>query len=391
MSVIVIACVLLVSLPSLWGYYHYSKQALLDSTLHQLQTRTVKTIDNYQRFIQLANPKLQALSQLLNNELEKSEFNKSIPFDQRMMQFEDGAWRNISSTFNGQEQAGLFLPSDIKLTKKIKQFYITAMDVFDGFGASATSNQIFDNIWMLGHDRSELIFDLSYPDFVYLMSDETDYRSTPLMMLASPEINPDRTVKWTPALFDTVSESWMVSVIYPLDIKYKWQATLGIDISLDKVFSLLDTEDEHYQNEQHFVVGKEGGFILAGPWQHELEENPDLFELDAREQELAILLTQELSADVELLNPLFFQGVEHQVIASNIAPMGWRYFRLIPTDEIYQPLQDRLLKTSALILLMSALLGLLINTAVRKLMVLPLFAKSIRQLAGTCPLMAQKP
>ena len=372
MSGIVIACVLLVSMTSLWVYYHYSKQVLLDSTLLQLQTRTAKTIDNYQRFIQLSSPNLQALSQLLNNELERSEFNKSTPFDQRMMQFEDGAWRNISSSFNGQEQAGLFLPSDIKLTKKIKQFYITAMDVFDGFGASATSNQIFDNIWMLGHDRSELIFDLSYPDSVYLMSDDTDYRSTPLMTLASPEINPDRTVKWTPALFDTVSESWVVSVIYPLDIKDEWRATLGIDISLDKVFSLLDTDDERYQNEQHFVMDKEGSFILAGPWQHELEDNPDLFELDVREQELATLLTQELNADVEILSPLLFQGVEYQVIASNIAPMGWRCFRLIPTNEIYQPLQSRLLKTSALILLMAALLGLLINAAVRKLMVLPL-------------------
>jgi len=372
MSVIVITCVLLVSLSSLWVYYHYSKQVLLDSTLLQLQVRTVKTIDNYQRFIQLATPNLQALSQLLNNELDKSEFNKNIPFNHRMMQFEDGAWRNISSAFNGQEQAGLFIPSDVKLTKKTKQFYITAMDVFDGFGASATSNQIFDNIWMLGHDRSELIFDLSYPDFVYLMSDETDYRLTPMMTLASPDLNPERTIKWTPALFDSVSESWLVSVIYPFDIGEEWRATLGIDISLDKVFSLLDAEDEHYQNEQHFVVDEKGSFILAGPWQDELEDNPDLFVLEAREQELATLLTQELSADVEILSPLFFQGEEHQVIASNISPMGWRSFRLIPTDEIYQPLQNRLLQTSALILLMAALLGLLINAAVRKLMVLPL-------------------
>jgi len=371
-SVIVIASVLLVSLSSLWIYYHYSKQALLESTLIQLQSRTTKTIDNYQRFIQLASPNLKALSQLLSNELEKSGSNKKSSFDQRMMQFEDGAWRNVSSTFNGREQAGLFLPSDIKLTKQVKQFYSTALDVFDGFGASATSNQIFDNIWMLGHDRSELIFDLSYPDFVYLMADDSDYLSTPWMTLASPELNPDRTIQWTPALFDTVSESWMTSVIYPLDINGEWRATLGIDISLEKVFSLLDADDKRYANEQHFVVDKQGKFILAGPWQRELEQSTGMFKLDQREQDLAKLLTQTVQTDVALLEPIIFQGVEHQVIISHIAPMGWRCFRLIPSDEIVQPLQHQLFKAAALILLMAALLGLLINTAVRKLMVVPL-------------------
>jgi len=372
MSVIVIACVMLVSLTSLLIYYQYSKQVLLDSTLLEIQAKTAKSIKNYQRYIQLASPNLKALSQLLNNELDKSEFNKTVPFDQRIMQFEDGAWRNISSTFNGQEQAGLFLPSDIKLTKQIKQFYTTAMDVFDSFGTSATSNQVFDNIWMQGHDRSKLIFDLSFPDFVYLMSNDTDYLSTPWMTLASPDTNPERTIKWTPALFDPVSESWMTSVIYPLDIRNEWRATLGIDIGLEKVFSLLDSDEGRYQNEQHFVVDKDGRLILAGPWQRELEEKPNSFKLDESEQELSELLLQISNAGVETHRPILFQGVEHQVIVSNILPMDWRSFRLIPTDEIYQPLQKKILKTSVLLLLMAGLLGLMINAAVRKLMVLPL-------------------
>jgi len=372
MSVIVIACVLLVSLSSLWVYYHYSKQALLNTTLSQVQARTIKTIDYYQRFIQLASPNLKALSQLLNNELDKSEFNNTVPFAQRMMQFEDGAWRNISSTFNGQEQAGLFLPSNIKITNQTKRFYTTAMDVFDGFATSATSNQIFDNIWMLGHDRSQLIFDISYPDFVYLMSNNTDYTSSPSMTLASPEINPERKVQWTPARFNPDSQTWMTSVVYPLDIKGEWRASLGIDIGLDKVFSLLNSDEDRYQNEQHFVIDKEGALILAGPWQNELEENPDSFKLDERAKELNEILVHTESTDVGILNPIIFQGVEHQVISSNILPMGWKCFRLIPTDEIYQPLQEKLVKTSVLLLLMAALLGLLINAAVRKLMVLPL-------------------
>ncbi|NOQ93591.1 MAG: EAL domain-containing protein [Methylophaga sp.] len=372
MSVVVTACVLFVSIPSLWVYYHYSKQHLLESTLTEIQVITRDTIDNYQRFIQLASPNIKALSRLLKNELATSPEDQYTSFEQRMMQFEDGAWRNRISTFNGQEQAGLFLPSDIELTKQTKQFYITAMDVFNSFGASATSNQVLDNIWMLGHDRGELIFDLSHPDFVYVMSDSTDYLSTPWMTLASPESNPDRTIKWTPVLFDPVSESWMTSVIYPLDIDGEWRATLGIDISLNNIFSLFESKNKNYKNEHHFVLDQQGRFILAGPWQYVLEKSPDVFELGPNEQALKRRLTKTIGAGVELLEPVMFLGHEHQVIASTIEPMGWRYFRLISSEEIYQPLQNRLLKTSILILFMTMLLGLLINTAVRKFMVLPL-------------------
>jgi len=384
MSVIVTACVLLVSLPSLLIYYQYSKQSLLESTLNDIQGETLSTIENYQRFIQLASPNLKALSHLLKSELSESVPDQSVPFEQRMMQFEDGAWRNKTSIFNGQEQAGLFLPADIKLTEETKLFYITAMDVFDGFGASATSNPILDNVWMLGHDRSELIFDLSYPDFVYLMSEDTSYLATPWMTLASPQKNPERTEKWTPALFDPVSESWMTSIIFPLDIHGEWRATLGIDISLDKVFSLLEPENNKYDNEHHFVLDKHGDFILASPWQQELEASPESFELDAQESELKATLTYLHDEGVEILQPIMFQGLEYQIIASTIEPMGWQCFRLIPSAEIYQPLQSRILKTSLLILFMTVFLGLLINSAVRKLMVAPLLqmAEHVRSYAS---------
>jgi len=361
----VTACVLLVSLPSLWVYYHYSKQNFLDSTLLQIQSKTSTTIENYQRFIQLASPNLKALSHLLRNELDKPTSKNSHTFKQRMMQFEDGAWRNRSSEFNGYEQAGLFLPSDIVLTAEQKHFYQIALEVFDGFGTSATSNRVLDNIWMMDHQRGKLIFDVAHPDFVYLMPDDTDYLSTPRMTLASPDSNPNRIIKWTPALYDPISESWMISVIYPFDITNEWQATLGINISLDKVFSLLDSDSDKYQGERHFLIDKQGMFIQAGPWQHQ-------FESELPDETVSKLAGLTLDKNIETLESIHVDGIEYQVIASKIEPMGWTCFRLIPTKEIYLPLQNKILNTSLLIIIMTALLGLLITVMVRKIIVSPL-------------------
>lgn len=73
-----------------------------------------------------------------------------------------------------------------------------------------------------------------------------------------------------------------------------------------------------------------------------------------------------------MLRPLTIAGEEYQVVASLIEPMAWRYFRLVPTQEILQPLQQIIIRTSLLILLTVIVLGIFIHTAVKRLMVRPL-------------------
>ena len=387
-SVIVIIGVLLVSLISLLTYYQYSKQTLLSSELQELRSQTSATITNYENVVQLASSSLQALSQLLKNELIISNANETTLFDSQIVQFDDGAWRNIRDNFSGLQQAGIFLPPNIKLTPEIKQFYATALNVFDMFGSSATSNSVFNNIWMLGHARSEIIFDRGFPDFVYSMEADTDYTATPWMTLASAENNPQRTIKWTPALFDLVSETWMVSAILPLDINGEWIATLGIDVSLDILFSLLYSQSREYKGEQHFLVDKDGHFILAGAWQQQLQASPEVFHLDDTQHDLIAMVADKINAGSQILPPVEIDGIEYRVIANKIQPNEWRYFHLIPTAEILKPLKNDLLKATAFILFTILLLGLFIHSAVRQVVVKPLLemvARARAYAAGESP------
>lgn len=222
MSVIVTVCVLLVSLPSLWGYYQYSKKTLLNSALNEVHDNTLKTIANYQQLIQFASSDFKALPFLLSNELSAGQ---SALFGHRMVQFEYGVGRSNSAAFKG---------------------------------------------------------------------------------------------------------------------------------------------------EQYFILDEQGKFILAGPWQEDWEQSSEHFKLDMNEEALSKLLSHKIETGVEILEPILFHNAEYQVIASNIAPMGWSSFRLIPTAEILHPLQKKIVQTLLLILFIAILLGLLINAAVRRLMVLPL-------------------
>jgi diguanylate cyclase (GGDEF)-like protein/PAS domain S-box-containing protein len=372
MSMVVTICVLFVSLLTLWSYYYHSKTELLQSTLSHLQSNTRDRYEHYQLIVNQANTDLTILSQRLNSELSHTDQRSSFTFDQRVTRFSDGVWRNRRDSFDGTIQAGIFLPSDIQLTDKMKGFYSRALTIFDDFGAAVSSNPIFDNVWMLGHDRTEVIFDPTSPNFVYLMAGDTDYTNTPWMVLASPEVNPERTIRWTPALFDPVSKSWMTSAIFPLDIDGKWQATLGIDLRLASIDTIFKTYHSDYKSEQHFVIDDKGGFIVAGPWQQELEKGNESFTVQESDKELKQLFNQPLRDGVDYYGAVNLLGKEYQVVAHYIEPMGWKYFRIISTEEILQPLRDKAIRSLFFILFMAALLGVLINMAVSKLMVKPL-------------------
>jgi len=377
--VVVVVSVILVTLPSLWIYYQNAKRALLESELEKLTMQTHKAINYDEILLQLAKPNLTALSRLLSQQLNQAvAVDLDYLFDHKMMQFDDGAWRNRQQYFDGREQTGLFLPPDIVLSQQNKQFYLSALEILDVFGASTTTNPVFNNIWLLGHDRSKLIFNLSYPDFVYLMSADTDYTVTLWMALLSPEKNPHRSLKWTPPIFDQVTHSWIVSAVYPLDIAEVWRGTLGMDININQLVERLYLQNEEYPHEQHFLLTADGDFVLAGQWQALLEQNSSNFKLTVEQQYLQERFDVEVSVNAQVLSPVTIDKQQYQVIASLIEPMEWRYFRLVPTQAILLPLQQKIIRTSLFILFTVILLAMLIHSAVKRLMVKPLIMMSER-------------
>lgn len=377
---IVTICVLLVSLLAVGSFYLYSKSALLTLAINDIRTSTEERNDYFKTLVLQANSDLKVLAQFLQSNLSKNhqQNTSNFQFDQRMMQFEDSAWRNRAITFDNHDQVGLFLPSDITLTEDVKHFYSNVMDVFNDFSVDAVTNSLFDNVWMLGHDRSEVIFDQSSKDYIYQMAESTDYTETLWMTLASPELNPKREVKWTPALFEPVLKRWMTSMVYPLDINGQWQATLGIDMDMKGLFSLLKHSENDSLNEQHFILDENNKFILAGPWQTQLEAAPEIFEIDSSEKDLKQLLQTEDVAGVTYLGPVEVKNIEYQAFSYILKPMNWKSIKLIPTQDILKPLLHKMMSSLLLIILMAILLGVLINLAVARVMVRPLIDMTTR-------------
>ncbi len=362
-NTIVIVSVLLASLIALLVYFQHSKHTLLSTELQELRKQTAATIDNYENALMQVEPSLQRLSQLLKNELIAAKPDHGIQ-------------RSNGDGFQINQQQALLLPADIQLTPQLKQFYISAGDIVDAFGASATSNRVFNNIWMLGHERR-------IPNFSYSIVVDKDYTTTPWKALSSPANNPQRTLTWTLALFDPVAKTWSLSALLPLDINDEWLATLGIDVSLDTLFSLLYSQSDEYEGEQHFLLDKEGQFVLAGAWQQQLQYDTALFRLDETQHPLTALFSQEIDVNSPILPAVIVSGVEYHVIANQIKTIGWQYFRLVPTAEILKPLQNKLVKAIVFTFFIIVMLGLLISVALRKIVIKPLLAMIERSRAYT--------
>lgn len=81
----------------------------------------------------------------------------------------------------------------------------------------------------------------------------------PTMQGSEPRRNPQRKVFWTPVYFDEQADTWMVSVIKPLDWQGQWVGTLGHDVSIQ---TLIDrTAASHQDDGIQMVMSADGGLI----------------------------------------------------------------------------------------------------------------------------------
>jgi len=239
--------------------------------------------------------------------------------------------------------------------------------LLDIYGTSITN--AYGNIWLLTKDRTEVIYDLLYPDFVQLMKVDTDYTKTPWFTLGDPAVNPKREVRWTQPMLDSVTNNWIISAVSPLDVNGQWVGTVGRDISISKALPSLMQKGSRYSGELSFLMDAQGNYIDAGPWQKQLLAHPDKFKLDlTNAPELAILLGhRESNLNTHIYDQhVTYDGREYLAIDAPMPYLDWRYTRLVPIDEILAPMRQLFYSLMSIVLVIGLLIGVLIDAAVNR-------------------------
>lgn len=380
MAIIVSTSILLTAIPTSILAYRYAETKILSNetaTLIEVAQRQADSAN--QRFLQ-GKPKLEGLSRLLQAELTKPIKPGEIDeFHQAMSLSPDGVWRNRKPPFNGSVESGIFLPPNPQQSDAQKIRHWRIKKVLDIFGSAASKRM--ENVWYLSLHRSEVIFDSTYPDFAFDQKADNDYTSTPWLTYTSPELNPERKFGFTPPLFDPVPKVWMVSTILPLYLGDEWIGSLGEDIQLSNVLEFLFQKEELYAGAQNFLLDQQGNFILAGDWQHELEARPNANQFDlGNEPELKTILQTTVEDSPRAFASIAVKGRTYVPIGMTLQPVGWRYYKLLPVDEILASTRELFAALVFVICLISLTSGLLISMAVHLNVVrrIRLLAESMR-------------
>ena len=376
LTLVVIASILFSAIPATFVVKSYVQKNILEKEINDIISITDHQTDVISKRFWQAEPKLKGLARLLQEAIKKPTSAEELnDFYTTMELNQDGVWRNRRSNYEGLTESGIFLPPNSRETDQQKVEHLRIKRVMDTFGSAASKRN--ENIWFLSLDRSEVIFDKTFPNFVYEQQADNDYTKTPWVTYTSPEYNPKRELIFTPPLFDPVPRVWMVSALYPLDIDQKWIGTIGEDMQLTNVLAFMFQQQQYYPDTQHFLTDKNGQFILAGEWQNELESSQS-GQLDLKdESQLNQLLTTELSVEANLISQrVQVRGRDYIAVGMMIEPVNWNYFRLVPIDNIVQPIREFLVALGAIVFLVAVVCGVLIRLSVDKLLV-----NRLRQLA----------
>ncbi|MDP1659432.1 MAG: EAL domain-containing protein [Methylotenera sp.] len=361
---IVTASILLTALPGSALIYGYAQHNMLAHESTMLEKVTGESASwAMQRFVQ-GEPKLASLAYILEKELEKPINSGEIEVFHRIVeQNPDGVWRNRKTGYDGKREAGIFLPPNAYESDAQKVVHLRIKRIMDTFGSAASKS--LENVWYLSPHRSEIIFDRTFPEFVFDQKADNDYTQTPWVTLTSPLLNPKREFRFTPPLFDPVPKVWMVSALYPLYLKGQWIGTLGEDMQLTSVLETMFSSHQLYHGTEHFLLDSQGNYILAGHWQKQLESSPETFHqhLSLAPQLAALLKSDLTDAPTTLNDEVMIQGKRYMAIGMRLEPLNWKYYRLVPVDEIMAPTRRLFYVLGGMILLVAGLTGLMIWTA----------------------------
>jgi diguanylate cyclase (GGDEF)-like protein len=195
----------------------------------------------------------------------------------------------------------------------------------------------------------------------------------PTMLGADPRRNPQRTVFWTPVYFDRQADTWMVSVIKPLDWQRQWVGTLGHDVSVQSLIERVDTGDR--DDGMQLVMAADGALIAHPQLRSRIAEADGQLKLSTLDDPLLAQVHRMIGQAAMDSGAGRSPDGSHWVAWSKIQGPGWYQVYLLPQARV-----NHLLTWGLLALAGIGMLGLLPAMWLLRRRVHTLFAVPLKRL-----------
>ncbi|MBI5485572.1 MAG: HAMP domain-containing protein [Deltaproteobacteria bacterium] len=168
--------------------------------------------------------------------------------------------------------------------------------------------------------------------------------SWPFYYLADPSHNPHKKVLFTPAYLDPLSREWMISCLFPVYVKGKFEATVALDITIDNLLreitasrlskgssSLLMTGDEIIAASANLPLVALGLDPKSPPHGQKLSSSTSL---EIRK------LMDHLQAEKGNITYVQTPGLRAFAGHGTVEPLGWKIVYLVPEDDVTAPANE---------------------------------------------------
>ena len=365
--VIVITSVTLGSITSIVLGYFISTNRILKSESSVLKDETNEIVAKYQIWIDSTETSLKNLSTLMTFSLSSppSTEENHQAFERFIKKEQDHASRTPAA-ITSLPKASAFLPPDTPASQEEERQALRAKELLDIYGPALSKP--FTNAWFFNPRGLYVVLDYLDSDLVHKIPANTDFADQPWIQLGDPQSNPERKIRWISSIVDPASKRLVISVLHPLDIHGKWVGNVGHNFTLSTILTTLFKSGQRYPNEQHFLLDDQNHYILAGPWYKKVEKSDLYFRPDlSKESELAILLRERLSGTPKAFDHSFtVKGKEYLAVGVQLEPLGWRYFRLIPVDDILTQTRETFFYLTLMLIVSSISVGAMIDASVRR-------------------------
>jgi diguanylate cyclase (GGDEF)-like protein len=254
---------------SSWQAQRYLSELLIHKALAEQVLQVQADIDNFEATLSEAEASITQFAELVS-QLDPSgpeSSDAAATFEQKVRLDSDGSWRSRQDQFKPRDQAGVWIPSYVKITQQVKAFFGLAHPVTSLFGLGVSSH-VLENTWVLPLAGGELIFWPGKPEFIRQAAADLDYRGTPWVELTAPGVNPQRQPRWTHPDYDPAAREWLISVVAPFQQEGRWGGSVGHDLLLrDLLRWLFPTKGSSkggLMAQPLYVVAADGRLIVDG-------------------------------------------------------------------------------------------------------------------------------
>jgi PAS domain S-box-containing protein len=260
-------------------------------------------------------------------------------FERLFTRSADGVIRNRPDTFDVTMQPGVFIDPTLAVGPEHRRVVVAAYGLMMEYGPAFHTR--FQDTYVTTPDNIMVMF---WPEIQWAQNAPAslDMRNEPYLLVADTWHNFTRETAWTPLYYDIAAGAWMVSAETPVDIGGQHVATIGHDITVDKLFER--TINDRLAGSYNMIFRNDGLLIAHPGLMREIERLDGAFYIPAAgDAELRRIfdLVKSRAAGQSVL-----EDVDAYVTVADIDEPKW-YFVTVYPKSLLQALAFDLVKVLA--------------------------------------------